>query len=238
MIALFTLSAIAYKVIFGTLGAIEILAFLLIHEGGHVWAIGRTRTRLKGIYFLPLIGANVTTKEEPDSYKAEFYTAIMGPTMDLAFILIILGGYWYSQNMVFLVIAAIFALTDMFYLLPVLPMDGGLMLKSIAFSFSPKIRLLLIILGWLFGSLIYATTIIFPLIIEASRFAKELFQAGFLLFVVFQISWELWQFKTLAEEEKKPKRRCQKMKSWVTLLCTFSWWAPCFWSSPSPPVPP
>ncbi len=223
-VALFAVSAIIYTALMGILGAMALLAFILIHEGGHVWAMEKVGVRLKGIYFLPLLGAAVIPEGNFRSYKAEFYTAIMGPTMDLTFALIALVSYWYTRSVVFPTIAAMFAFMDLLNLLPVLPLDGGLMFKSITFSLSPKIKLLLIALGFLAVLLVVTAIFVLPsafillLATVTGRIPDSCFSIGLALFAAFLIGWALLQSKALAQEEKMVKERMTKVETAVHSL--------------------
>lgn len=213
-VVLFLISAIGYTVVLGPLGAGTLLGFILIHEGGHAWAMERVGIRVKGLYFLPFLGALVTSENDPFSYEDEFIVAIMGSTMDLMLVSIALAGYLATQSVIFLAVAVVLALSDLFNLLPVFPLDGGLMVKSIAFSLSPKIKVLLIALGFLVGSLACGLITLANVLslhqvgIEVSRFSIPLLLFAFFLFNL----WILYQALSLAKEEKESKMKMTKAK--------------------------
>lgn len=129
-------SMASYAYLFSWQFAAVIMAMLFIHESGHIWAMKRCGIPTKGIFFIPFLGGAAVASEEFGSRDNECYTAIWGPIWGGLFALTILGFYFVTRNPLFAGIASWAAFINLFQLLPVSPLDGGRIVKSIAFSFS------------------------------------------------------------------------------------------------------
>lgn len=226
-IILFLLAAAGYIKVFGLAGAALILAYLTIHEAGHIWALERIGIGAEGPFFLPFLGAFILQERECRSYRSELLTALMGPGVGLAFTLMALVGYGLSHKTMFLGIVVLAAFTDFLNLLPVLPLDGGIVFQSIAFSFSPKIKTVFLALGSMFSFLFLATIFSSPIpafFLLLQEMAKELgikpliIAIPFSLFALFLlasllIEWGSWQRKAFTKEAGKTKRKMSKSEA-------------------------
>ena len=112
------------------------MLLLIVHESGHVWAMKKSGMKTKGIYFIPLLGGMAVTDEMFPDRKTEAFVAIMGPIWGLALSVMALGLWYLSGWPHFAVAAAWMATVNLFNLLPINPLDGGRILKSITFSVS------------------------------------------------------------------------------------------------------
>lgn len=146
-VGLVTVSAAAYSALFTWEFAAALIATLFIHEYGHVWAMRQVGMKVSGIYFIPLLGGAAVANSPFPSRNAEAYVAIMGPIWgffaSLGFGLI----YTLTGDPVWAATASMMALLNLFNLLPVNPLDGGRIIKSIAFSLHSAAGLGLLIVG-------------------------------------------------------------------------------------------
>jgi hypothetical protein len=73
------------------------------------------------------------------SRKAEVYVALMGPVWGLVYALAALCAFGVFHAPVFAAVASWTSLVTLFNLLPVNPLDGGRVIKSIAYSISKRV---------------------------------------------------------------------------------------------------
>lgn len=140
-------SVATYSYLFTWQFALVLMISLFVHENGHVWMMKRCGMVVKGIYFIPFFGAAAVSDGEFPSPKDEANIAIMGPIWGL-----ILAGftvliYEYTDNAFFGAVAGWMAMMNLFNLLPISPLDGGRIMKSIAFSISSRTGLVFMISG-------------------------------------------------------------------------------------------
>jgi Zn-dependent protease len=140
-------SAASYTYLFGWRFAIAIMVLLFIHESGHVWAMRKCGIPTTGFYYIPLLGGAAVPDRDFKSRAEEFFVAIMGPVWGflLAFVVGII--YFITGNAIFAVIASWMALVNLFNLLPINPLDGGRMLKSLLFSINSKLAMFSLYVG-------------------------------------------------------------------------------------------
>lgn len=127
-------SMAAYSYLFTWEFAIIIMLSLFVHEYGHIFAMKRCGLKTKGIYFIPFLGAAAVTEETFKSRRDEVYIAIMGPIFGFTLAGLTLIVYMVTQNALFAATAGWMAMVNLFNLLPINPLDGGRIMKSIAFS--------------------------------------------------------------------------------------------------------
>lgn len=146
-LALLGASAVAYSYLFTWQFAAAILISLFIHEYGHVWAMRRMVMKVKGIYFIPFIGAAAVTDSQFESRYSELYVALMGPIWGLGTAIICVLIYLIFSCPLFGAIAGWVALCNLFNLLPISPLDGGRVFKSLIFSLNNKLGIVYMIIG-------------------------------------------------------------------------------------------
>lgn len=140
-------SMISYSLLFTWEFAAMIMLMLFVHESGHVWAMNRYGMKTKGIYFIPFVGGAAVAEDEFPTRSAEVVVAIMGPIWGLA-LAVATGVVWIvTDSPLFAAGASWMALINLFNLLPINPLDGGRIFKSIAFSINPGIGLVFLTLG-------------------------------------------------------------------------------------------
>jgi len=75
----------------------------------------------------------------------------MGPTFGLGMSLLSMLAYWITDSPFFAGLAVFNSLLNVFNLLPILPLDGGHILKSVTFSMNSKVGLVVCMLAAVFG---------------------------------------------------------------------------------------
>lgn len=152
-LALAAISMASYAYVFTWKFSLMIMVMLFVHESGHIWAMKRYGMKTKGIYFIPFLGGAAVAESDFPSRKAEVVIAIMGPIWGFALALLAGGVYLYTKNPLFAAVSAWMALINLFNLLPINPLDGGRIMKSIAFSIGSTLGLMFMIVG-IAGSLL------------------------------------------------------------------------------------
>ncbi len=129
-------SGALYGVLFSWQFAVAIMVMLAFHEYGHVHAMRRAGLQVRGIYFIPLLGAAAVTEDTWRTRTEQARIALAGPIWGLGLTLAAAAvdaatGYAHP----FLgVIVSWWALVNLFNLLPVNPLDGGRVLAAIGYS--------------------------------------------------------------------------------------------------------
>ena len=134
-------SLAAYAWLFSIEFAIALILCLVFHEYGHIRAMKYFGLKTKGIYLIPFVGGLAMSDDKINTRWQDVVISIMGPFFGLALSLACLIGYWLTDLEILAGLAVFNALLNLFNLLPVLPLDGGHILKSIAFSVNSKIGL-------------------------------------------------------------------------------------------------
>ncbi|WP_076414280.1 site-2 protease family protein [Shewanella sp. UCD-KL12] len=127
-------SVAAYSWLFSFQFAMALIACLVFHEYGHIKAMKYFGMKTKGIYLIPFMGGLALSDEKINTRWQDVVISIMGPTFGLIMSLLALVAYWLTGNVFFAGLAAFNALLNLFNLLPILPLDGGHILKSVSFS--------------------------------------------------------------------------------------------------------
>ncbi|GAB3531296.1 site-2 protease family protein [Photobacterium alginatilyticum] len=127
-------SLAAYSWLFSVQFALALVACLVFHEYGHIRAMKYFGMKTKGIYLIPFLGGLALSDEKINTRWQDVVISIMGPFFGLIMSLICTLAYWATGEMFFAGLAVFNALLNLFNLLPILPLDGGHVLKSISFS--------------------------------------------------------------------------------------------------------
>ncbi|MBI5654984.1 site-2 protease family protein [Candidatus Uhrbacteria bacterium] len=138
-----------YAVIFNWKFALMLIGSLFVHEYGHVWAMRREGVAVRGMYFIPFLGAAAVADSQFPSRAAEVRIALMGPLWGLTLAVATLGLYSVTQEPLLAAIAGWMALVNLFNLLPIMPLDGGRVFRNIAMSFSGWIGVALFVVSCL-----------------------------------------------------------------------------------------
>jgi Zn-dependent protease len=147
----------AYAFLFTWQFAVIIVGMLVIHECGHLRCMKHYGMKTRGIYLIPLVGAAAVVEDYFPSRRAEATIALAGPLTGA----VLAGGtglaYFATGNGAFAAAAAWMALINLFNLLPVVPLDGGRVVKSITRSIGSRIGMVALIAGMLLGAVLAAT---------------------------------------------------------------------------------
>ncbi len=144
-------SIAAYSWLFSWQFALSLIACLVFHEYGHIQAMKYFGMKTKGIYLIPFLGGLAVSDDKINTRWQDVVISIMGPIFGLIMSIASLLMYWLTDNVFFAGLATFNALLNLFNLLPILPLDGGHILKSISFSMNTKLGLVACIFGALFG---------------------------------------------------------------------------------------
>ncbi|MBV7297427.1 site-2 protease family protein [Enterovibrio paralichthyis] len=134
-------SVAAYSWLFSWQFALALIACLVVHEYGHIRAMKYFGMKTKGIYLIPFVGGAALSDEKINTRWQDVVISIMGPTFGLFMSLASMVAYWVTGNIFFAGLATFNALLNLFNLLPILPLDGGHILKSISFSMNSVVGL-------------------------------------------------------------------------------------------------
>jgi len=140
-------SLAAYSWLFSIEFAIGLILCLVFHEYGHIKAMKYFGLKTKGIYLIPFVGGLALSDDKINTRWQDIVISIMGPFFGLILSIACLVGYWLTDIEILAGIAVFNALLNLFNLLPILPLDGGHVLKSIAFSINSKVGLMVSVLG-------------------------------------------------------------------------------------------
>jgi Zn-dependent protease len=144
-------SLAAYSWLFSIEFAIALILCLVFHEYGHIKAMKYFGLKTKGIYLIPFVGGLALSDDKINTRWQDIVISIMGPFFGLILSLACLVGYWITDIEILAGLAVFNALLNLFNMLPVLPLDGGHVLKSIAFSINSRVGIIACVLGAVLG---------------------------------------------------------------------------------------
>lgn len=144
----------AYSWLFSIPFALLLIFCLVVHEYGHIRAMKYFGMKTKGIYLIPFVGGAAVGENNLNTRWQNVVISIMGPVFGTALSIIALLLYYITGMPIFAGVAGINALLNLFNLLPILPLDGGHILKAITFSMHSIAGLMLCICGILLGIVI------------------------------------------------------------------------------------
>ena len=119
------LSVGAYALSFPVWFAVGFVVLIWVHEMGHVLQLKREGIKASAPMFIPFLGAFVAMKEMPKNALVEARVGLAGPVLGTLGALGAWGIYAATDNPLFLGLAHIGFLINLFNLLPMLPLDGG-----------------------------------------------------------------------------------------------------------------
>jgi len=137
VLSLFALASFWY--LFGWEEALLVSLIVLLHELGHAAAMRLVGISVQGIYLVPFFGGAAIPKTAYHSQGQLGFVALMGPGFSLIPTLALVGLYYASGETLLLHAAFMFALINGLNLLPVYPLDGGLILNSLLSSLNRQL---------------------------------------------------------------------------------------------------
>ncbi|MBD1584378.1 site-2 protease family protein [Pseudoalteromonas sp. S16_S37] len=144
-------SLAGYAWLFSWQFAIMLVACLVVHEYGHVRAMQYFKIKTKGIYLIPFVGGLAVSDDKITTRWQDVVISLMGPAFGLITSILGVVLYYATELEIFAAVAVLSALLNLFNLLPILPLDGGHVLKSISFSMRSWVGLLVCMAGVGFG---------------------------------------------------------------------------------------
>jgi len=145
-----------------------IIFIIASHEAGHLFALKKIHLDNIGIFFIPFFGGATIPKEGYKTYFDHVLASIMGSLFGALTALIVAFIYKFTNTPIIGASAFLIMAFNAFNLIPLIPLDGGHILKACLFSL-PKLpgRLLFIFinsflmvvaafkLGFLYASLVF-----------------------------------------------------------------------------------
>jgi hypothetical protein len=126
-------------------------AVIVLHEAGHVAAMLAVGVGVRGIYLIPFFGGAAVPRT---AYRTEGrlgFVALMGPGLSLIPTLGLVAVHHATGRIAPLQAAEMFAVVNAANLLPIYPLDGGLILNALVGSVSRKSALIIAWVGLLAG---------------------------------------------------------------------------------------
>lgn len=153
-VGLAALSLAGYAAIFNWKFGLLLMIAIGFHESGHVWAMKKMGIKTRGFYFLPFIGGAAIAEENYRTYGENAYISIMGPIWGALLAWMCGVGYWVTGLPMLAAAAAWMATLNLFNLLPITPLDGGQLVRSIAFSIHKNVGVLFLAISLVLGGII------------------------------------------------------------------------------------
>ena len=147
-LTMFGLSLFVMASTMGWILAGAILAMIYVHELGHISAAKKIGCSSQGIFMVPFVGGIATISGKLSRYESAI-VALWGPVYGLLFsAALLLAGILLPAFAPILLKAALYcSFINLFNLLPIGPLDGGRILKSLAFSWHKQIGKITMLMG-------------------------------------------------------------------------------------------
>lgn len=129
--------------------AILLMIAIGFHEASHVFAMKRLGIRTRGWFFLPFLGGVAIAEEGYISYWENAYVAIAGPIGGAILAWTTMLVYWATGDPMWAAAAAFQAVLNILNLLPISPLDGGQMVRSITFSINKWLGAVFLLLSFI-----------------------------------------------------------------------------------------
>jgi Zn-dependent protease len=148
------LSAVAllsFGYLLGWASGLRLATVIVLHEAGHAAAMLMAGVGVRGIYLIPFFGGAAVPKT---SYRTEGrlgFVALMGPALSLIPTLSLLALYRANGGAQLREAVEMFAVINAANLLPIYPLDGGLILNALIGSASRKFAMIVAWVGLLTG---------------------------------------------------------------------------------------
>jgi len=146
-IALASGSMLAYSYLFTWEFAVILLGAIVFHEYGHITGMKKCGIKTKGIYLIPFLGGAAVPSHSFRNRTEEVYVSLMGPWYGLILLVPFLVYGVIFESSLAIGLASFMALLNLFNLIPINPLDGGRVIKSIAFSLNSNFGIIILSLG-------------------------------------------------------------------------------------------
>lgn len=121
-----------YAVFYGWAFAAGVVILIFLHEMGHAFAIRMKGIRAGAPVFIPFVGAVLAMKDHPKDVKVESFIAYGGPLAGAIVSSICYSLFKEFGNSLFLVLAYIGFMMNLFNLIPISPLDGGRIVAAVS----------------------------------------------------------------------------------------------------------
>lgn len=195
------ISLAAFALFLGWLPSAMIIFALFVHEFGHLLAYRMMGQPWGRMIFLPFLGAIAMPKLAFYSQAQSVFAALMGPGFSILLAIacayhVVLGG---PTSTMILILGLITTALNIFNLLPVEPLDGGVALRSVLAKFMGKsarfglmaVGLVLAIVGFYMSQLLL---VIFGGIAIMFNIKDRTIDAGLVPLTRMQIVVTLWSY--------------------------------------------
>ena len=188
------ISLVAYAAAFGFPFALGFVILLLIHEAGHMLAARVSGITVSWPVLIPFLGAVINLRKAPVNANMEANIALGGPALGTLSALSCLALYFWTDNLVLLILSYTACLLNLFNLIPCSPMDGG----RIAAAISPRLWwagiLVLGILCYVTRNFLILTVFLFSLVHMWQDSQEEYSKSYFQLTVRQRLTIAWWYF--------------------------------------------
>jgi len=134
--------------------ALALIAVLIFHEYGHVRAMKKFGIPTKGFYLIPFMGG-ISLGDKARTRWEDLYISMMGPVFGLVLTVVFYVIFLITGSHFCGLITATSALLNLVNLFPIIPLDGGHVVKALVFS--RRNRLALVLLLTISSVCLYAT---------------------------------------------------------------------------------
>ena len=178
-------SLLAFSLFLGWVASVMLIVALFVHEFGHLLAYRMIGQPWGRMIFLPFLGAIAIPRLHYSSQAQVVFSALMGPgfSLLLAVLCSLYAQYVDPENTFVVLLGVITILLNIFNLLPMEPLDGGIALRSVLNKvFGKYARFALMAIGVAIAALGFAVSqillIIFGVIAIAMNFRSRSIDAG------------------------------------------------------------
>ncbi|MCE9584973.1 MAG: site-2 protease family protein [Planctomycetes bacterium] len=112
--------------------AMGVFGVVLIHELGHGWVMRAHGLRAGFPIFIPFVGAIIAMRDQPRDARVEAEIGYGGPLTGAIASTIAFVVFYATQSDVWLRVALVGYLLNLFQMIPVLPLDGGRIVAAIS----------------------------------------------------------------------------------------------------------
>ncbi|MCJ9702026.1 metalloprotease [Bradyrhizobium sp. SHOUNA76] len=145
-LVLSVLALLSFCYLFGLKSALLLSIVIALHEAGHAVAMLTTGVGVHGIYLIPFFGGAAIPKRAYRSEGRLGFIALMGPGFSLIPTLGLFAMYQATGKIELLKATEMMAIVNAANLLPIYPLDGGLILNALVGSVN---RTFAVIMGWI-----------------------------------------------------------------------------------------
>lgn len=140
-------SVIAYSWLFSWQFTAILLASLVIHEYGHVWAMRAVGIPTRGVYLIPFVGGAAVPERAFATRLEELFVALAGPVFGLAQAVLLYLLYVSYGHPLLGAAAGWVAVLNLVNMIPVTPLDGGRIVKCATMSIGSRTGMAMLLFG-------------------------------------------------------------------------------------------